>query len=130
MAPRSRILAFGSAAALVAVGGICAALVAGTTGQILTLVLMSAGFGGAVLLVFLEVGLSEDHERESEDGGRGSGEQELGSGEHGGRGEGRERPSEDRGRDGDEERPQRRRSTTRSNPRRGRLPRKGGRRPE
>lgn len=63
MAPRTRILAFGSAATLVLAGALCAALVGGITGQVLTIVLMSAGFGGAVLLVFLEVGLSEDRER-------------------------------------------------------------------
>ncbi len=38
-------------------------LVAGLAGQILTIALISAGLGGAVLLVFLEVGLSEDRER-------------------------------------------------------------------
>jgi hypothetical protein len=63
VAPRSRILAFGSAAALVLAGGVCAVLVGGLTGQVLTIVLLSAGLGGAVLLVFLEVGLSEDRER-------------------------------------------------------------------
>jgi hypothetical protein len=63
VAPHSRILAFGSAAALVLAGGVCAVLVGGVTGQVLTIVLLSAGLGGAVLLVFLEVGLSEDRER-------------------------------------------------------------------
>jgi hypothetical protein len=67
VAPRSRILAFGSAAALAVAGGVCAAVVGGTTGEILTFVLLSAGLGGAVLLVFLEVGLSEDRERESDE---------------------------------------------------------------
>jgi hypothetical protein len=38
-------------------------LVAGLVGQILTIALISAGLGGGVLLVFLEVGLSEDRER-------------------------------------------------------------------
>jgi hypothetical protein len=63
VAPRSRILAFGSAVALVLAGGVCAVLIGGVTGQVLTIVLLSAGLGGAVLLVFLEVGLSEDRER-------------------------------------------------------------------
>jgi hypothetical protein len=67
MAPRLRWLAFGSCAALVVAGGACAALVGGVTGEVLTIVLMSAGFGGAVLLVFLEVGLSEDRERAQEE---------------------------------------------------------------
>jgi hypothetical protein len=60
---RTRILAFGSAGALVITGAICAAVVPDLIGQLLTIVLMSLGFGGAVLLVFLEVGLSEDRER-------------------------------------------------------------------
>ena len=63
MAPRLRILAFGSAFALAAVGGVCAVLVGGLTGELLTIILVSVGLGGAVLLVFLEVGLSEDRER-------------------------------------------------------------------
>jgi uncharacterized membrane protein len=63
MAPRSRILAFGSAFALTVVGIACGLLVGGLTGQVLTIVLVSIGLGGAVLLVFLEVGLSEDRDR-------------------------------------------------------------------
>jgi hypothetical protein len=63
MEPRSRILAFGSAFLLAIAGGVCAVLVGGVTGQVLTIVLVSAGLGGAVLLVFLEVGLSEDRDR-------------------------------------------------------------------
>jgi hypothetical protein len=41
---------------------VCAALVGGVTGTVLTIVLISAGLGGAVLLVFYEVGRSEDRE--------------------------------------------------------------------
>ena len=67
MAFRTRVLAFGSAGALVVAGAICAAVVPGLIGQLLTIVLMSLGFGGAVLLVFLEVGLSEDRERAREE---------------------------------------------------------------
>lgn len=63
VAPRSRILAFGSALVLVLVGGLCAVLFGGVVGGILTIVLVSVGLGGALLLVFLEVGLSEDRER-------------------------------------------------------------------
>jgi threonine/homoserine/homoserine lactone efflux protein len=62
VAPRSRILAFGAAAALVLAGILCAVLVSGLTGQLLTIVLLSLGLGGAVLLVFLEIGLSEDRD--------------------------------------------------------------------
>jgi hypothetical protein len=57
-----RIVAFGSAAALVLAGGACAALVEGVTGELLTIVLMSAGLGGGLLLVFLEIGLSEERD--------------------------------------------------------------------
>ena len=64
---RTRILAFGTAGALVIAGAICAAVVPDLIGQLLTIVLMSLGFGGAVLLAFLEVGLSEDRERARED---------------------------------------------------------------
>jgi hypothetical protein len=63
VSPRSRTLAFGSAAAFVVAGGVCAVLVGGVTGEVLTVVLMSLGFGGAVLLAFLEVGLGEERER-------------------------------------------------------------------
>jgi hypothetical protein len=64
---RARVLAFGSAGALVIAGAICAAVVPDLIGQLLTIVLLSLGLGGALLLVFLEVGLSEDHERARED---------------------------------------------------------------
>jgi hypothetical protein len=59
---RSRILAFGSAGALVVAGGACAVLAAGVVGEVLTIVLISAGLAGALLLLFLEVGLSEERE--------------------------------------------------------------------
>jgi hypothetical protein len=57
-----RIVAFGSAAALVLAGIACAVLVSGVTGEVLTIVLMSAGLAGALLLVFLEVGLGEERD--------------------------------------------------------------------
>jgi len=57
-----RLLAFGTAAALVIAGAACAALLAGVVGEVLTIVLMSAGLAGALLLVFLEVGLSEERD--------------------------------------------------------------------
>jgi hypothetical protein len=61
-----RLLAFGSAAALVLAGGACAVLVGGLTGEVLTIVLVSAGLAGAVLLLFLEVGLSEERDLQRE----------------------------------------------------------------
>ena len=60
-------MAFGSAAAVAVIGGICAALIPGLTGQLLALVLISVGLGAVVLLVFYEVGLSEDKERAAEE---------------------------------------------------------------
>ena len=66
MSSRSRIVAFGSAAGIAVIGGICAAVFPGLTGQLLALVLISVGLGAVVLLVFYEVGLSEDKERAAE----------------------------------------------------------------
>jgi len=60
MAPRWRIVAFGSAGALVLAGVACAVFVSGVTGEVLTIVLMAAGLAGALLLVFLEIGLGEE----------------------------------------------------------------------
>jgi hypothetical protein len=62
VAPRPRLLTFGSAAALVVAGAICAALVGGLTGEVLAIALITLGLGAVVLLVFLEVGLSEERE--------------------------------------------------------------------
>jgi hypothetical protein len=64
---RGRIIAFGSAAALVIAGAACAALVGGVAGEVLTIVLISAGLAGALLLVFLEVGLGEERELERDE---------------------------------------------------------------
>jgi len=63
---RARGLAFGTAAVLVLAGIACAVLVSGVTGEVLTIVLISAGFTGALLLLFLEVGLGEEHDLERE----------------------------------------------------------------
>jgi hypothetical protein len=60
--PRPRVLAFGSAAALVVAGSICAVLVRGLTGEVLAIALITLGLGAVVLLIFLEVGLSEERE--------------------------------------------------------------------
>jgi hypothetical protein len=62
VAPRSRVLAFGSAAALVVAGSICAVLVDGLTGEVLAIALITLGLGAVVLLMFLEVGLTEERE--------------------------------------------------------------------
>jgi hypothetical protein len=63
VAARARILAFGAAALLVIAGVLCAGLVSGLTGDVLAIALISAGLGGALLLMFLDVGLSEDRQR-------------------------------------------------------------------
>jgi hypothetical protein len=67
---RTRSLSFGSAAALAVAGTLCLVLVGGLTGEVLAIILLSLGFGGAVLLAFLEVGLSEDRARAREDARR------------------------------------------------------------
>jgi uncharacterized membrane protein len=41
-------------------GVVCAAVVGGIVGELLTIVLIAAGLGGALLLVFLEIGLGEE----------------------------------------------------------------------
>ena len=64
MAPRTRIWAYGACAALVVAGGLCSAIIGGLTGDVLLIGLAMLGLGGILLLVFLEVGLSEDRERE------------------------------------------------------------------
>jgi hypothetical protein len=65
--PRPRILAFGSAGLLVVAGAACAVFISGVLGSSLAIALISLGLGGALLLVFFEVGLSEDHDREREE---------------------------------------------------------------
>jgi hypothetical protein len=67
MSKRSRILAFGSAALFVIAGGVCAAVIGDGLGEALALGLIGIGLVGATSLVFLEVGLSEDREREREE---------------------------------------------------------------
>jgi threonine/homoserine/homoserine lactone efflux protein len=62
---RARILAFGSAAALT-MAGIAAAVAGGLVGQVLAIAFITLGLGGALLLIFLEVGLSEDQARARE----------------------------------------------------------------
>jgi hypothetical protein len=63
---RNRIAVYGSAGLLVVAGVVCAAAVAGEAGQILALVLIGSGLVGFIGLAFLEVGLSEDRERDRE----------------------------------------------------------------
>src|SRR5437763_1937691 len=67
MAPRTRIAAFGSAALVVVVGLLCWLIVGGLTGQVIAIAGTLLGLGGALLLIFLEVGLSEDRALEREE---------------------------------------------------------------
>jgi hypothetical protein len=67
MPRRTRIAAFGSAGALVVAGLLCGVLIDGLSGQVLAIALISFGLGGALLLVFFEVGLSEDQARAREE---------------------------------------------------------------
>ena len=70
MPRRTRILAYGAAAVLAVAGFGCAAI-GGLGGQIAAIALVSAGFGGALLLAFYEVGLSEDRDRAEDEKRRG-----------------------------------------------------------
>ncbi len=47
-------------------GGLCAAFVGGVTGEVLTIVLISGGLAGGLLLVFLEIGLEEERDLASD----------------------------------------------------------------
>jgi hypothetical protein len=67
MPRRTRIAAFGSAGALALAGLLCGILIDGLAGQVLAIALISFGLGGALLLVFFEVGLSEDQARAREE---------------------------------------------------------------
>ena len=66
MAWRVRMAAFGSAAILIVAGILCAALITTNAGQIIAFAAIGVGAVLATALVFLEVGLSEDRERERE----------------------------------------------------------------
>jgi hypothetical protein len=61
---RARIVAYGSAVPLVIGGIVVLAAAGGTTAEVVSLVLIGLGFVALTGLVFLEVGLSEDRERE------------------------------------------------------------------
>jgi hypothetical protein len=71
MSAFGRLVAYGLAVLLILAGAVCAAAIGGETGEVLALVLIGLGFVGVVSLVFLEVGLSEDRERERTDRIRG-----------------------------------------------------------
>jgi hypothetical protein len=66
MRRNSRIIGFGGSGVLVVAGIVCAVAFGGTLGTVLAFILISAGLVLATSLIFLEVGLSEDRDRESE----------------------------------------------------------------
>jgi hypothetical protein len=66
MSSHARIGAFGASGVLVAGGILCAVLIGGFVGPLLALMLIGSGLVLVTSLVFLEVGLSEDRDRELE----------------------------------------------------------------
>ena len=66
MSRRRRILAYGGAVAVTVAGFVSAAL-GGLAGEVVGIALVSLGIGGALILVFYEVGLSEDRARAEEE---------------------------------------------------------------
>jgi hypothetical protein len=66
MSSHARIAAFGASGVLVAGGILCAVLLGGFLGPLLALMLIGSGLVLVTSLVFLEVGLSEDRDRELE----------------------------------------------------------------
>jgi hypothetical protein len=69
---RSRIVGFGSAGLLVIAGIACAFAFSGELGQNLAFGLVAFGLVEGTALVFYEVGLTEDRDREREDRARAS----------------------------------------------------------
>jgi hypothetical protein len=66
MSGRTRIAAYGSAAALVAAAGACVLLFDGLAAQVLAILLSMAGAGGALLFAFYDVGVGEERDRAEE----------------------------------------------------------------
>ena len=66
MTRRGRVLSFGGAAGAMVVGAIAGAIIGGITGEAIALAFVCVGAIAVVSLIFLEVGLSEDRERERE----------------------------------------------------------------
>ncbi len=66
MTARGRIFTYGPAALAVVVGVVCGAVIQGETGGLLATILGGLGLVAITGLIFMEVGLSEDRERERE----------------------------------------------------------------
>jgi hypothetical protein len=67
VARRDRIRAYGSAVGVAVVGGLLGFVIPGLVGQIVRLSLITLAMGAVLLLVFYEIGLSEDKERAREE---------------------------------------------------------------
>ena len=67
MSRRARILSFGSAAVVVVIGAIAGIVIGGYTGAIIGSAIATLALGAIVVLVFLEIGLSEDRDRAEEE---------------------------------------------------------------
>ena len=67
MSARERALWYGLVGAMLVGGAACAGFAHGFASQIVAVSLLSVGGGGVLLLVFLEIGLSEDRERAKEE---------------------------------------------------------------
>jgi hypothetical protein len=70
MTSRARLLAYGSAGLLALAGALCFVLIDGIVGQALGIAGIALGLGAIVLLLFFEVGLSEDQARAREEARR------------------------------------------------------------
>jgi archaellum biogenesis protein FlaJ (TadC family) len=64
---RARIVSYGSIVLVIIVAGLCRLLIGGFAVEVAALSVISVGLGAILLLVFYEVGLSEDKEREREE---------------------------------------------------------------
>jgi hypothetical protein len=64
VSPRTRTLRYGAAITVVLIGVACGALIPGTAGGTAATVLVGIGLVSVVSLIFYEVGLTEDRERE------------------------------------------------------------------
>ncbi len=73
MSTGARIVAYGSALLLVIAGVVVLAAIGSTAAEVVASVLIGLGFIAITGLVFLEVGLSEDREREREQATQASG---------------------------------------------------------
>ena len=68
MSRRARISSYGSVGVVMVIGVLCRVIVGSFVGEIIALTLLSLGAGAILVLVFIEVGLSEDRERAEREG--------------------------------------------------------------